>query len=68
MVEQLGGRLHVVAVVMPCVVGGAVEHTHNVLGVLAVHPGAVAPQVLVLVEVGGMKENEQVKLSGCDDT
>lgn len=38
MIQQLGGRLHVVAVVMLGVIGGAVKQAHNGLGAFAVHP------------------------------
>lgn len=47
-IQQLGGGLHVVAVVTLAADSGAVEQPHDGLGVLAVHPGAVATQILVL--------------------
>ncbi len=47
-IQQLGGHLHIVAVESLGVVGGALKQTHNSLGVLAVHPRAVASQVVVL--------------------
>lgn len=49
-IQQLGGRLHIVPVVMLGVVGGAVKQTHYSLGALTVHPGTVATQLLVLEE------------------
>lgn len=38
MIQQLGGRLHVVAIVMQGVIGGAAEHSHNGLGAVTAHP------------------------------
>lgn len=38
LVQQLGGRLHVVAVVTLGVIGGTVEQSHDGLGAFAVHP------------------------------
>lgn len=47
-IDQLGGHFHVVAVVVVPVAGGAVEQADDGFGVLAVHPGAVAPQLVIL--------------------
>lgn len=38
MIQQLGGRLHIVAVVMVGVIGGTVKQAHNGLGAFTVHP------------------------------
>lgn len=47
-IEQLGGHFHIVAEVVFLVVGGAVEQAYDGFGALTVHPGAVAPQLIVL--------------------
>lgn len=63
-VEQLGGRPHVVAVETLGGVGGAVEQPHDGLGALGVHPRRVAPQVVVLEGFsrgGEGSERERVK-------
>lgn len=58
-IQQLGGHLHVVAIVMPCVIGGAMEQADDRLGAFAVHPGAVAPQLIVLWGRAGKREQER---------
>lgn len=66
-IQQLGGRLHVVAVVMIGVIGGAVKQAHDGLGAFAVHPRAVATQVLILESqkkskgARGGKRRERIK-------
>lgn len=58
-IQQLRGRLHVVAVVMLGVIGGAVEQADDGLGAFAVHPGAVAPQLVALRGRAGKRRQER---------
>lgn len=72
-IQQLGGRLHVVAIEMRGDIGGAVKHSHNGLGAVAAHPWTVAAQVVVLEGRGAGRERERAGqgkgiLSGCGET
>lgn len=65
-VQEQGSRPHVVAEVARRVAGGAVEQAHGGLGALAVHPGSVPAQFVVL---GGVEEEEsEDKRRGREDT
>lgn len=67
-VQKLGGRPHIVAVVVRRVDGDAVEQAHGGLGALAVHPRSVAPQVVVLEEGREPAGQGEDKLSGPEET
>lgn len=59
MIQQLRSHLHVVAEVMLGVIGGAVQQADDRLGAFAVHPGAVALQLVALRGRVGKRKQER---------